>query len=583
MQANQPKNWVILPEIPEEISASLSDYSPLLRQLLYNRKVTNAAMAADFLNGSLSEEDPFHLTDMEQAVDRLLRAAEDGETVAVYGDYDVDGVTATALMVEVLQTLGIRAHRYIPNRFEEGYGLNTDAIKLLADSGVTLILTVDCGIRSVTEADFAASQGVDLIISDHHHPGPELPRALAVICPKRENDAYAYKDLAGVGLAYKISEALFERRKVSGISAENWLDLVALGTVSDIVPLTGENRSLVKRGLSLLRLGKRTGISSLFRVARRDPARVNSSDIGFMLGPRLNAAGRMESALQAYALLVSKDSSEAGLLAQKLENQNSGRQELTRSLQEWVAGRMGEMEGRYLISTFSLGEFDYSPFDTPSGSGIMGLVASKLVESYYRPAVIGTVEEGAIKASCRSIPEFHITRALDECADLLVRHGGHSMAAGFTVKMENAEELQDRLERIAERELAGVDLRPTLKADLEIPLDDLPLDAFEQLKRLEPTGQSNPEARFISRNLPVYGARTIGKDLSHLKFKVPYRRGMLDAVAWRQGAWADAMPERVDLFYTLEENTYNSTTTLQLNVRDLRPTEGPASEAGQFE
>ena len=570
-EAQQSKNWWVYPDIPEERSEALSAYPRFMRQILYNRGIGDAESAAMYLENRPVDEDPFKLIDMEAAVERLLEAADRGEMVAVYGDYDVDGVTATALMVQVLQYLGIHAHRYIPNRFEEGYGLNQDAIQVLADSNVKVILTVDCGIRSPREADFARSLGVDMIISDHHHPKHDLPEAVAVICPKRDGDPYTCKELSGVGLAYKIAEAVLQKHPVAGVQAEDWLDLVALGTVSDIVPLKGENRSLVKRGLDLIHKGKRLGVTKLLEIARRDPGLVNASDIGYILGPRLNAAGRMDSALLSYRLLVSQDREEVGGIVQKLENQNSERQELTRQLQAWVADRMGSIEGRYLISDFSLADFDYSSFTTKSGSGIMGLVASKLVENFYRPAIIGTVEEDVIKASCRSIPEFHITQALDECADLLVRHGGHSAAAGFTVKIENREALVERLQQIAERELSGIDLRHTLKADMEVNVDDLPPDVLAQLKGLEPTGMENPEARFISRNVEIVDARKIGKDQNHLKFKVRFHGGTVDAVAWRQAAWMDAMPSHLDIFYSIEENNYNSKSVLQLNVRDMKP------------
>ena len=579
MQATR-KNWTTFQPITEEASNSLAGYKPFMQQLLFNRGIKDAAAAESYLNGSVLGEDPFHLLDMDKAVDRLLKAADRGETVAVYGDYDVDGVSATALMVEVLRSFGINAYPYIPNRFEEGYGLNLDAIEMLADSGVTLILTVDCGIRSLAEADFARSKQVDLIISDHHFPKEELPSALAVIDPKRENDAYIYKDLAGVGLAYKIAEALFTRRNTNSRNAEEWLDLVALGTVSDIVPLTGENRTLVKRGLGMIRTGRRLGISSLLRAARKDPFRITASDIGFILGPRLNAAGRMDSAKQALNLLLTNDALEAVSLAQKLDNQNMERQNLTKDLQSWIAEKSTDLEGRYLISDVSLAEFDYSSYKTTSGAGIMGLVAAKLVESYYRPAVIGTEEGDLIKASCRSIPEFHITKALDECADLLVRHGGHSMAAGFTVRKENAGALLEKLQQIAEQQLIGQDLKLTLRADMEFSINDLPGDALDQLKRLEPTGQSNPEARFISRNVEIKDVRKIGKDQSHLKFKIPYRNGTLEAVAWKQGHWADEMPGKVDLFYSVEENTYGNLVTTQLNVRDLQPASDSALSSG---
>jgi single-stranded-DNA-specific exonuclease len=571
MQAITEKNWVILDPLPEGVNAALEGYLPFMRQLLYNRDVTDASEAERYLHGTFEVEDPFNLKDMDKAVERLLMAKRSGETVAVYGDYDVDGVTATALMVEVLTSLGLTTTAHIPNRFDEGYGLNREAIQLLADSGVTLIVTVDCGIRSLDEAEFARELGVDLIISDHHFPRHELPNALAVICPKRSDDNYAYKNMAGVGLAFKIAQALFAEANGKGRSAEDWLDLVALGTVSDIVPLDGENRRLVKRGLELIRQGSRLGLGSLLRVARRDPTLVTASDIGFMLGPRLNAAGRMESAMQAYRLLVTHDIYEAGPLAQKLDNQNSGRQELTKVLQAWVAEKVGAGENTYLISDFSLGEFDYSSYDTKSGSGIMGLVASKLVENFYRPAIVGMEEGGVIRASCRSIPDFKITQALDECSDLLVRYGGHDMAAGFTVSRDHVNELVERLNLIAERELGAKELRHTLTADMEINLEDLPKNVLEELRQLEPTGQANPEARFITRNVYPKDVRRMGKDMSHLKFKVPFHGGWQEAIAWRQGEWGDHLPEVIDIFYSIEANTYNGRATTQLNVRDIKP------------
>jgi len=325
------KRWNILPRIDEKTDRILESYPSFMRQILYNRGVRTLEEAEAFLYAREEPADPFVLIGMEKAVNRLLTAIANGEKIVVYGDYDVDGVTATVMMVEALRAFGGEVERYIPNRFDEGYGLNCDAIEFLAAEGARVILTVDCGIRSPKEADRARELGVDLIISDHHHPKGELPRAYAVICPKQEGDPYPDKELAGVGVAFKILQGLFIRTNANMRKADEWLDLVALGTVADIVPLTGENRVLVKKGLQRIRTGSRIGLSSLAGVAQRSIHQITASDIGFILGPRLNAAGRMESALLAYDLLISRDWQEAGLIAQQLDIQNHERQQATRA------------------------------------------------------------------------------------------------------------------------------------------------------------------------------------------------------------------------------------------------------------
>ncbi|MHC1740018.1 MAG: single-stranded-DNA-specific exonuclease RecJ [Anaerolineaceae bacterium] len=532
-----------------------------MRQILFNRGYLDEISATEYLNSSRSLGDPFQLSDMKKAVDRLFRAIDTQEQIIVYGDYDVDGVSATALMVQVLQTFGAKVARYIPNRFDEGYGLNLEAVQLLADSGARVILTVDCGIRSPREAELASSLGVDMIVSDHHYPKGELDHAFAVICPKRENDAYPDKDLAGVGVAYKIAEALFLTRHQAGKGADNWLDLVALGTVADVVPLTGENRVLVRRGLTLIRQGQRPGLQALIRVSGRDPQRISAGDIGFMLGPRLNAAGRIDSALQAYDLLMTSSMEEAGSLAQKLDNQNSERQRMTKEMRAMAEEKIGPITDLNLISSF----------DESYSSGIVGLVATNLVETYYRPAIVGTIEDNFTRASCRSISEFHITQALDQCADLLERHGGHAMAAGFTVRNENVQVLIERMLAIANAELAGKELLKTYKADVEIPIERVREISLTSLDRLQPTGMGNPDAVFVSRKVIIKNPRAIGAEKKHLKFTCAADNYLLDAVAWRQADWLPFLPGTFDILYQIEENYYMGNRTMQLNVRDLRP------------
>jgi single-stranded-DNA-specific exonuclease len=561
LQKPQSKRWWIYPRIPADVNEALHEFPDFLRQILFNRGYLDEPSATEYLMASRSLGDPFLLLDMEKAVDRILVACERQEQMIVYGDYDVDGVSATALMVQVLKTIGAKVTRYIPNRFDEGYGVNMEAVQLLADSGARVILTVDCGIRSPKEAEFAKSLGVDMIISDHHFPKGELESAYAVICPKREGDPYPDKDLAGVGLAFKIAQALFSKHQMNGIDAENWLDLVALGTVADVVPLTGENRVLVRRGLNLIRQGKRPGLQALIRVSGRDPQRITAGDIGFMLGPRLNAAGRIDSALQAYELLMTNSIEEAGSLAQKLDNQNSERQKMTKETRAMAEEKIGSATTLNLISSF----------DSSYSSGIVGLVATNLVETYYRPAIVGTIEENVTRASCRSISEFHITQALDKCADLLERHGGHAMAAGFTVRNENIDQLIERLQAIADEELGGKELLKTYKADLEIPIEKVREISITTLERIQPTGMGNPEAVFVSRNVAIKNAKALGAEKKHLKFTCQAGNYLLDAVAWRQSDWLPFLPGKFDLMYVIEENSYMGSRTMQLNIRDMRP------------
>jgi single-stranded-DNA-specific exonuclease len=560
------KYWQIAPLISAEADANLGKYPPFLRQILFNRGFADEEGATRFLAGlSLEEQDPMQLTGMQAAVDRLTHAIQSGAHVVVYGDYDADGVTATALLVECLSALGANVRPYIPDRFEEGYSLNVGALQQLAHEGAQVVVTVDCGIRALPEAAAAKALGMDLIITDHHSMGPELPEAVAIINSKQPGDLYPEKMLAGVGTAYKLAQALATHFENSDYDPQSALDLVAVGTVADLVPLTGENRWLVRQGLQRLQRPTRQGLMSLMGVAGVKPEKVTAGDIGFMLGPRLNAAGRLDSALEAYKLLTTRDLFEAGKLAQDLDNRNRERQRMTRDmaeLAEELAIREGE-DQRLLTAVHA----DFN-------SGVVGLVASRLTENYYRPAIVGQHDGDFVRASCRSIAEFHITDALQECADLFENFGGHAAAAGFTVRAERWPEAEARLQTIAAEQLGGLDLRPTLHADLELPLADLKADLLNQLALLEPTGYGNPGINLVSRGLEVRSQRTVGKDHSHLKLVVSDGWVTYDAIAFRLGHWAQDMPKKIDLLYQFEMNEFNGRQSLQLNVRDLKPAGG---------
>jgi single-stranded-DNA-specific exonuclease len=555
------KNWLTQPIIPAEISDALCDYPQGFRQLLYNRGIVTPEAALAYLEAEGSLHDPFLLDGMETAVQRILRALAENESIVVYGDYDVDGVSSTAMLVSVLTRLGALVQAYIPDRFDEGYGVNTQSLTELAAQGVNLIITVDCGIRSVAEVDAANELGVDIILSDHHYPGGPLPKALAVINPKKPSDPYPNKDLSGVGVAYKIAEALTSRMDTPKIDPRDYLDLVALGTVADIVPLLGENRALVKAGIKKMREGRNIGLRALAGAARIEITSVKSRDIGFMLAPRLNAAGRIDSARISFDLLIANDPNQAAMLAQKLDDLNRQRQNMVVSMADMARREInGRTDCNILIS-----------FHPDYAQGVVGLVASRLTEDYYRPAIIGQIKGDVAVASCRSIPEFHITQNLDLCADLFERHGGHEMAAGFTIKTDLIDECKQRLGALADEALTGKDIAPSLHADYDIPLRKVPANILDSIGRIEPTGQNNPEVYFISRNVEVVWKKRVGSDGSHLSMFVRDGSKTYPAIAFRKGDLIADLPERIDLLYSLSRNEYNGTVSTQLMIKDLKP------------
>jgi single-stranded-DNA-specific exonuclease len=557
------KRWEVASPPPAEAIQELSGYPDILRRILYNRGFRTHEQARAFLEAQPPiGTEANNLLDLPKAVDRIKFAIQHRESIVVYGDYDADGVTATALLVKALRALGAVVREYIPNRFDEGYGLNLDAMSSLRELGTDLIITVDCGIRSWEEANYSRSVGMDLIITDHHYPLDSLPQAYAIINPKQSGDNYPEKNLAGVGLAYKIAEQLFISDP-NKIDPREYLDLVALGTVADLVPITGENRTLVRNGLEYLRRPHRQGIMALIGVSGFSSARLTTSDISFGLAPRLNASGRLDTALASLKLLISEDLREAGQLAQWLEIQNRDRQKIMRDIQI-NADQKIIIDDKIPILLFAA-DPNYNP-------GVIGLAASRLTEQYYRPSIIASIGEKYTRGSCRSISEFHITQALDQCKDMLDHHGGHAAAAGFTVRNELLQPLIEKLFNIATEQLGKMDLRPKIFAELEIPLSELKPDILRYLDLLQPTGMGNPTPIFMSRGLKVTRQKAIGADGSHLKLAVTDGKITYDAIAFRQGHWIAQIPPLIDLMYTFELNEFNGQTSLQLNVKDIRPT-----------
>jgi len=569
------KRWLIAPSAPASHLKQFNDLPRLLVQVLYNRGITGREQVAAFLDPNPPLRNPLEapkLKGLDKAVARLRRAIQHHEPVAVYGDYDVDGVTATALLTQALTALGADARPYIPDRVDEGYGLNKEALRKLKDMGVRLVVTVDCGIRSPVEVAFGNELGLDLIVTDHHSVADELPQALACINPKQNNCPYPSKELAGVGLAFKLAQALLAvEQKMTGatpLREDDLFDLVALGTVADLAPLVNENRALVTRGLARLNAAPRAGIAALMQIAGAKPGTVDATTIGFTLGPRLNAAGRIEHAMAAYRLLVTADVDEAHQLAAELNERNRERQRLTKETQD---------KARELA--LSRAPVERAPLlfaaDKSFRAGVVGLAASRLTEEFYRPSVVVELGESESRGSCRSIPEFNITHALDECNkfNLFTRYGGHAAAAGFTVPTSRLEELAERLMAIAQAQLGGRDLSPSLHIDAEARPGELNPEMCQQLNRLEPCGYANPVPALVSRNMVVRDARTVGADGAHLKLSLmDERRASWDAIAFRQShhsLWL-RRDMRIDVAYHLETNEWNGAQRLQFNVLDLR-------------
>jgi single-stranded-DNA-specific exonuclease len=564
----KPK-WQIAPPAPEAHLARFPQLSPLIVQLLYNRGITAPQDVQDFLAGARPADNPFRLKGMSRAVTRLRQAIRRGELVAIYGDFDADGVTATALLVETLSALGARVKPYIPHRVDEGYGLNTEALRQLASQGVGVVVTVDCGIRSIKEVSYGRKLGLDLIITDHHSVGKEVPPALAVINPKQPDCPYSFQDLAGVGVAFKLAQALLRANRQVPVAKgevstneEDLLDLAALGTVTDLAPLLGENRSLVKRGLERLNAAQRLGVRAMIAQAGLKPGQIDATTISFVLGPRLNAAGRIDDATIGYDLLTCRVPDQAANLARQLEELNQHRQRLTIETLERAKEQVlmaGEDERLF----FAVGE-DFL-------AGIVGLVAGRLTEEFYRPTLVVELGPGESRGSARSIPEFNITAALDQCSDLLIRYGGHAAAAGFTIANDNLEALQERLRELVAEQLEGVELTPTLLIDAEVELSEVDWATQALLTQLEPCGYANPSPLLLSRRAIVRDARAVGTEERHLKLTLSDGRVVWDAIAFYQGQWTDRLPCHIDVVYSLEVHEWQGQKRLQLNVKDLRP------------
>jgi single-stranded-DNA-specific exonuclease len=571
-----PKRWVLPKPPPAERDsfAARLGVSPLVAQLLLDRGVSDEAAADRFLHPTLDHlHDPELLPDCRLAVERLAAAIEAGEKILVHGDYDVDGVCAAALVTRVLRVLKANVEPFVPHRRVEGYDLRPETVRRVAGEGVRLIVTVDCGTVAFEAAEAARELGVDLIITDHHEPHPDggLPHAVAVVNPKRADSRYPFHELCGTGVAFKLCTALVRHlgRETDAFKT-HYLDLVALATCADCMPLVDENRVFVKLGLDALRKTRKAGLRALMKEADLAPAAVTTRSLGFQIGPRINAIGRIDAAAHALRLMLTSDDHEAGLLAARLEQANADRQqEQERILQEAMRQAERFLDDRVLV----LASQRWHP-------GIIGIVASKITEALCRPTVmvaLGDEEDSTARGSCRSIEGFHIFEALHACRGHLIRCGGHAAAAGFDVAPENVEVLREALQAFAAGTLTDDMMQPTVRVDAEVDLDDMDARAARDLELLEPFGHGNHQPVFVSRGARVREQSRIASRIvngpDHLKLKLqhPRFRFGLDAVFWR--AWVRAeecgAQSLIDACYTVELNAFNGTVKPQLNLLDL--------------
>jgi len=553
--------WNLLPPAPIEYLKRAAGSSALVAQLLYNRGLTDPAGIELFLAGDerLSAS-PFLLPGMEKAVTRIYRALLSAEKIAVYGDFDVDGVTSAAIMVQGLRALGGLVIPYIPHRISEGHGLRLQAIDELHDQGVSLIVTVDCGITDVEEVRHAAGLKMDVVITDHHTPPQELPPALAIVDPKLPGSPYPFSELAGVGVSFKVLQALLSSLGKEKLM-EEYMDLVAIGTVADMVPLVGENRFLVKKGLKILNSSPRMGIQEIINKAGLTPGSLDADSITWCLAPWLNASGRLEHAIASYRLLTTDNQVEAQELAALLGQQNLERQRLTSKAM---------MEAHSMIAAQGL-----TPLimlcHTDFPLGIAGPVAGKLVEEYYRPVVIVNIDEKNASGSCRSIPEFNIIEALSKCSGLLSRFGGHAQAAGFTTAAKNLPLLQKALTDLAASQLKDIDLRPRLDIDAEVSLPELGGTTYQLIQKLAPFGKGNPVPTFVSRGVEVLGCRTMGNGQQHLRLRLRQKGTLWEGVAFKMGDSLMEISDFLDIAFNLEMDRWGGMETLRLNIVSFQP------------
>lgn len=532
---------------------------------LVNRGYATVEAARNFLDPSLEAlHDPCLLLDLEPAARRVLQAVDAGERILIHGDYDVDGITSTFLMYAALRELGVRPEYRIPHRTKDGYGLTMAAVDEARRRGCTLIITVDCGITAVEPVARARALGIDTVITDHHEPPPELPAASAIVNPHRVGCAYPFKSLAGVGVTFKLVQALLRARGALD-RARDYLDVVALGTIADVVPLVGENRVFARYGLDRINRGPRIGLRSLIEVAGLGGKTITSGQVAFVLAPRINAAGRMGNAEQGLRLLLADDSGGARVLAESLEEDNEQRRRHDEEALLQASARVEAELGWPNCASILLWSDDWHP-------GVIGIVASRLVERYHRPTILVAVDGPRGRGSGRSLPGLDLNQLLVSCGDLLESYGGHAFAAGLTVSREQLPGLQSRFEELVRARLAPEDCVPRLTLDGEMFIGDCTLATVEWLERLSPHGLGNPEPVFMASGVTVDSSTTVGGG-KHLKLAVRDPSGRADAIGFGMGSLAAglARASRIDIAFVPSRNEWMGETRVQLRLKGVRP------------
>ncbi len=557
------KKWQIYEANENKIKELENNYqlNRLLATVLVNRNITQKEDIRLFLEPTRKDfHDPFLMIDMEKAVKRIIQAIEQQEKVTIYGDYDVDGITSITVLKSFLKDRGLETSTYIPNRLEEGYGLNKDAIEKIAEQGCQLMITVDCGISAVEEIEYANSFKMDTIITDHHEAGNNLPKAMAVIDNKRKDSNYPFRELAGVGVVFKVIQAISLKLKLKEEEYLKYLDIVSIGTISDIVPLIDENRVIAKLGLMLVAQTKNKGLRSIIQSSGY--TKVDSNSISFGIAPRINACGRMGKAEEALKLLLSENIEEVTELTKRLNAYNCARQETEKNIFE---SAIKQIKAEHLENNNAIivGGKQWH-------HGVIGIVSSKITEMYFKPSILLSFEENGIgKGSGRSIPGFDLHEALMECSDIIEKFGGHSMAVGITLKKENLEKFKKELEQIATNSHIE-QIMPIIQIDSKIELKDINKEMVESLKKLEPFGEGNRMPVFLFKNLKIDSIRALSEG-KHLKLTLKDNNYIIDAIGFNIGNLAEEyrIGDKIDLAGVLEINHFNGIDNLQINIKDV--------------
>ncbi|MFM7015327.1 MAG: single-stranded-DNA-specific exonuclease RecJ [Bacteroidota bacterium] len=568
------KRWVFIPKGSAETIQKLKDelnVHPVLAQLLVQRGINSYDEAKQFFRPSLNDlHDPFLMKDMEKAVERISTAILNKEKILVYGDYDVDGTTAVSLVYTFLHNQYVNVGYYIPDRYKEGYGISKQGIDYAKENNFSLIIALDCGIKSIDKIDYANSLGVDFIICDHHRPGNEIPDAIAVLDPKRPDCDYPYKELSGCGVGFKLIQAIAQQKGIPFEDLEQYLDLVAVSIAADIVPITGENRILAYYGLKLLNNNPRPGFKAILELSNFKKDEITVNDVVFLIAPRINAAGRIESGEKAVELLVSKKDNIAGQLGDGINEHNLRRKDLDQSITEHALQLIEESEDHKFRKSTVL----YNP---AWHKGVIGIVASRLTEKYYRPTIVLTKsneENNMVSGSARSVKDFDVYNAIESCSDLLEQFGGHMYAAGLTMKEENVEAFIQRFEEVVSSTIEDRMLVREVEIDAELNLNDISQKFFNILKQFAPFGPGNMSPIFKSSNVRDNGrGKVVGNN--HLKLTLVQHddyQSTYDGIAFQLGHHHPQVEQQdaFEVVYHIEENNFNNRTTLQLNIKDLK-------------